>query len=245
VAPAGRPYALRVLSDGRHVSRSSRLKLAYLITGGVVVVAAVVLIVLMLGGADVVPGLGGTDRPPTPEFTFETRKVTAVATRAGTQASELETDATTASDEVAATMDALYIGAFLDPANWQEGSFGEVWDLFDEGSSAAAQEQADTLTAGTGAGDAFDTILPDVGVLRTQVLFDQEEQPFSVVAIVRFEATGSGKGGAANTLITSQGQFVFQMVDGDWRVVSFKVTRNDEQQEPSPSAVASASESSS
>ena len=203
-------------------------------------VAAVVLIVLLLGGTDVVPGLG-PDRPPTPDFAFETGKVAAVPTRAGAQDSSLQAKATAAADQVAAAMDTIYIGAFLDPANWQEGSFDEVWDLFEEGAGAEAQQQVDTLTAGTGAGDAFDRILPDDGVLSTEVLFDQKERPYSVVAIVRFEATGSGKGVADDLLMKSVGQFMFQKLDGDWKVVSFRVLRNDETRAAAPSATASAS----
>ena len=204
-----------------------------------VVVAAVVVIVLLLGGTDALPGIG-PERPPTPDFAFETVKVTAVPTVAGAPASDLDAKATSAAHQVQETMDALYIGAFLDPGNWQEGSFDDVWGLFEEGAGTEAQEKVDTLTAGIGAGDAFDTILPDVGELKTKVLFDQHEKAYSVVAIVRFEATGSGKGGGDDLLMKSQGQFVFQKLDGDWKVVSFKVVRNDEQQAPAPSSSASA-----
>ena len=87
--------------------------------------------------------------------------------------------------------------------------------LFEIRASAEAQQQVDTLTAGTGAGDAFDTIVPDqtAASLTTKVLFDQKDQPFSVVAIVHFKATGSGKDGQ-DLQMNSQGQFVFQQVDG-------------------------------
>ena len=204
-----------------------------------VVVAAVVVIVLLLGGTDALPGIG-PERPPTPDFAFETVKVTAVPTVAGAPASDLDAKATSAAHQVQETMDALYIGAFLDPGNWQEGSFDDVWGLFEEGAGTEAQEKVDTLTAGIGAGDAFDTILPDVGELKTKVLFDQHEKAYSVVAIVRFEATGNGKAGGDDLLMKSQGQFVFQRLDGDWKVVSFKVVRNDEQQAPAPSSSASA-----
>jgi hypothetical protein len=209
----------------------------------VIVVAVVVVIVLLLGGTDAVPGLGGPDRPPTPDFAFETVKVSAVPTVAGAPASDLDAKATSAAHQVQGTMDALYIGAFLDPANWQEGSFDDVWDLFEESAGAEAQEKVDTLTAGIGAGDAFATILPDVGQLKTKVLFDQHERPYSVVAIVRFEATGSGKSGADDLLMKSQGQFVFQKLDGDWKVVSFRVLRNDEQQAPSSASASPGSTS--
>ncbi len=98
------------------------------------------------------------------------------------------------------------------------------------------------MTAGTGAGDAFGQILPETGVLKTKVLFDLKDQAYSVVAVTHFEAVGSGKGGQ-DVRMTSRGQFVFQQVDGNWRVVSFKVLRDNEVQAPSPSAGASPSSS--
>ncbi|MGZ5301871.1 MAG: hypothetical protein ACXWEJ_08625 [Actinomycetota bacterium] len=230
------------MSDGRHVSRSSRIKPAYLIAGGVVVVAAVVLGFVLLGGADGIPIIGGSPDPPTPEFAFEMTKVTPIATSSGSTHQDLATKANEAADQIDTQMNALYIGAFLDPANWLDGSYDVVWELFDEGASAEAQQQVETLTAGTGAGDAFRQILPDTGVLKTKVLFDLKAEAYSVVAITRFEAVGSGKDGQ-DVRMTSRGQFVFQRVDGDWRVVSFKVLRDNEVQAPSPSAGATPTES--
>lgn len=230
------------MSDGRHVSRSSRIKPAYLILGGVVVVAAVVLGFVLLGGTDGIPLIGGSPKPPTPEFAFKMTKVTPVATRSETKHADLETKATEAADQVRGQMDALYIGAFLETDNWLDDSYDSVWELFDQGASAEAQSQVDTLTAGTGAGDAFEQILPETGVLKTKVLFDLKDQAYSVVAVARFEAVGSGKDGQ-DVRMTSRGQFVFQQVDGEWRVVSFKVLRDNEVQAPSPSAGASPSSS--
>jgi hypothetical protein len=213
------------LADGRHAPSSSRIKPATLIVGGVVIVVAVVLGILLFGGKDALPGFGSST-PPTPDFAFKKAKVVAVPTRAGVKTSTLKGKAKSASDEVTTTMDALYIGAFLDPGNWQAGSYGDVWDLFDAGASTEAQQQVDTLTAGTGAGATFDTIAPVTGSLKTKVLFDQQDQPFSVVAIVHFHATGSGKDGH-DLDIKSEGQFVFQKVDGAWKVISFRVLRTD------------------
>jgi hypothetical protein len=228
---------LRVLSDGRHVARSSRIKPAYLIVGGVVVLAAVVLGFVLLGGADGIPIIGGSPNPPTPEFAFKMTKVTPVATNSESTHEDLASKADEAADQVDDQMDALYIGAFLDPDNWLEGSYDGIWELFDEGASAEAQLQVDTLTAGIGAGEVFDQILPESGVLRTKVLFDLQDEAYSVVAITRFEAVGSAKDGQ-DMLMTSRGQFVFQQVDGDWRVVSFKVLRDNEVEAASPSVVA-------
>lgn len=206
-----------------------------------VVVAAVVLGFVLLGGTDGIPLIGGSPNPPTPEFAFKMTKVTPVPTRAESKHQDLEPKAKEAATQVRDQMNALYIGAFLDPGNWLDGSYDSVWELFDQGASAEAQLQVDTLTAGTGAGDAFGQILPETGVLKTKVLFDLKDQAYSVVAVTQFEAVGSGKDGQ-DVRMTSRGQFVFQQVDGDWRVVSFKVLRDNEVQTPSPSAGASPSD---
>ena len=231
-----------VLSAGRHVPTSSRIKPAYLIVGGVVVVAAVVLGFVLLGGADSLPIIGDSPRPPTPEFAFEMKKVTPVATSSASKHADFEAEANAAADQVREQMDALYIGAFLETDNWLDDSYDSVWDLFDEGASAEAESQVDTLTAGIGAGEAFEQILPGTGVLKTKVLFDPKGEAYSVVAITNFEAVGTGKDGQ-DMRMTSRGEFVFQQVDGEWRVVSFKVLRDNEVQEPSPTSGATPTES--
>ena len=206
-------------------------------------VAAVVLGFVLLGGdgGGIIPGLGGSPDPPTPEFAFDMTKVTPVATSNDVKHAELQADAEAAADEVTAQMNVLYSGAFLDPGNWLEGSYDSVWELFEGAASDEAQQQIETLTAGVGAGDTFEQILPDVGKLKTKVLFDQEGQPFSVAAISRFEAVGTGKDGD-DVRMTSRGQFVFEQLDGEWRVVSFKVLRDNEvEASASPSATPSGS----
>ena len=72
------------------------------------------------------------------------------------------------------------------------------------------------------------------------MLLDPKDEPYSVVAIVKFTAIGTGKDGN-DLAMTSQGQYVFQKIDGTWKVVSFRVLRNDVPRAPSPSASASAS----
>jgi hypothetical protein len=208
----------------------------------VIVAVAVVLGFVLLGGADGLPIIGGSPRSPTPEFAFKMTKVTPVATSPESKHQDLATKAQEAAAQVGEQMNALYVGAFLEPDNWLDGSYDDVWDLFDEGASAEAQLQVDTLTAGTGAGEAFEQILPGSGVLKTKVLFDLQDEAYSVVAVTRFEAVGSGTDGG-DVRMTSKGQFVFQQVDGDWRVVSFKVLRDNEVQAPSPSAGATPTES--
>ena len=100
-----------------------------------------------------------------------------------------------------------------------DGNWGDdVFAMFDHGAQAEAMKQIPVLTAGTAAGDAFTTITPVKSNLRSKVLFDPKDEPYSVIAIVKFKATGSGKDGQ-DLLILSKGQYVFQKIDGSWKVV--------------------------
>jgi hypothetical protein len=227
-----------VLAEGRHAS-SPRIKPAAVVGGGVVLVIAVVLVVALLGGGGGRALIGGSE-PSTPSFSFKVTKVVAVPTRPDATAAKLKGKAKAPANEVVQVMDALYVQAFLNPENWQNASYDDVWSMFESGAGAQAQQQVDTLTAGSGAGAVFDEILPKSGTLKAKVLLDPKDEPSSVVAIVKFVAIGSGKDGK-DLAMTSQGQYVFQKIDGTWKVVSFKVVRNDVPKAPSPSASASAS----
>lgn len=204
-------------------------------------VGIVVGIVAIAGGAKT--PFGGGSGLATPKFAFRVTKVLAVPTGTDAKAAQLKERARTPANEVARTMDALYTQAFLNPDNWQNGSYDAVWAMFEPGAAAEARRQADTVTAGTAAGVAFNGIQPKTGTLKAKVLLDPKDQPFSVVAMVRFVAVGSGKDGR-DVVMTSQGQFVFQKRSGAWKVVSFKILRNNvAKAAPSPSAPASGSSS--
>ena len=53
-----------------------------------------------------------------------------------------------------------------------------------------------------------------------------EGAPYAVQSTARFIATGKGESGTVT--FVSKGRFIFQKRDGEWRVVSFSVQRNDE-----------------
>jgi hypothetical protein len=155
---------------------------------------------------------------------------------------QLQGKAKPAAAQVLKIMNAIYVGGFLDPNNWQTGAYDSVWASFDQGAAAEAKKQIDTLTAGSGAGAAFERITPRSGTMQARVLLDSKDVPFSVLASVEFRAVGRGKDGS-ELLISSNGQFVFQLFGGVWKVVSFRVVRNDQKQAPSPSATPSGSPS--
>ncbi|MFN8233071.1 MAG: hypothetical protein U0V56_06265 [Actinomycetota bacterium] len=231
------------MSEGRHASRPSRKPA--LIVGGIVAVLVIGVVVVVLAsdgsgrGGGLIPGIGD-DGPVTPEFSFETTKVLAVPTRVNVTPEELKPAAQPSADEIEGLMDALYLEAFFDVDNWTAGSYDEVWPLFDTDAAAEAQAQAAVLTAGEGAGDAFDQIEPGLAQLKTKVLLSHKDEPVAVVAVVIFRATGRGKDGAPDVLMQSNGEFTFRQIDGEWKIVAFHVQRDDEEQTAAPSPTPSA-----
>jgi hypothetical protein len=211
--------------------------------GALVVAALVAAAIFALSGGDATSlgGLVGEDPPEAPEFAWEVSKPKAVETSTKPNHPQAVAAAQAPAKAVTARLDDLYTAAFLEPANWMDGDYGDVLDLFADDSSAAAERQLDVLTAGPAAGDAFDTIRPLPSTLKLQVLFDRAGVAYAVEGSARFIARGSGAD--AQVKMISKGQYVFQKTDGDWLVVSFSVKRSDQEQEPKASASASASPS--
>jgi hypothetical protein len=147
--------------------------------------------------------------------------------------------------QVGDTMTAMYTEAFLDPANWRDGSYDEVWTLFEEASQAAAQEDGTTLTLGPSAGDRFDRVDQPIGTLNVRALLDRENQPATAVAIVKFKALASAKDGTTMAVV-STGQYFLRSVSDGWLVYAFSVSRDDHEvvaSSPGPSASATAASS--
>jgi hypothetical protein len=150
-----------------------------------------------------------------------------------TKVTELEHVARPVASAVAKTMDSLYTAAFLDPSNWRDGAYDSVWTLFDEQAGTSAQQQEQALTLGTSAGDTFETVGDPKGRVAVKVLMNDQDQPVTAVAIVTFQALGTGKDGTL-TRIVSKGQYFLRPGSDGWRVYSFSVSRHDTETVPTP-----------
>ncbi len=143
-------------------------------------------------------------------------------------------------------LDDLYTNAFLDPTNWRDGDYEEIFALFSDEAAPAAREDVETLTLGAAAGDTYDTVTPTRGSLKFEVLFDQDGNPNTVDVVVTFTALGARTDGTY-TAIRSTGHFFLTDEDG-WKITAFDVRRADRETQgpasPSPSGSASASGSS-
>lgn len=218
--------------DRRSTARKRRAPLAVVLIPIVLIGVVVLILVLRDGnGGGIIPFVGEEEDLTVPEFDFRvSSKVQVVATNIEADLDALELAAEDAGAEVTPVLDALYTGAFLDPGNWRDGDYEEVFGLFADGALGAAQGSVETLTLGAGAGDLYEAVTPNTGALQLRVLFDPEGNPATVVARVRFRALAELKDGTFRAIV-SKGSFFLQDVDG-WKITAFDVTRNDKRAQP-------------
>ncbi len=233
----------RDLVEGRHrATLQRRFPPAVWIVPTALVALGVVLFLLFRGGGG--DGLLDGSDNTIPAFDFRlTRAVPILVTH--NKPTKFDATARDVGAQVGDTMTAIYTEAFLDPANWRDGSYDEGWPLFQEASQAAAQEDGTTLTLVPSAGDRFDRVDQPIGTLNVRVLLDRENQPATAVAIVKFKALASAKDGTTMAVV-STGQYFLRSVSDGWLVYAFSVSRDDHEvmaSSPGPSASATAASS--
>jgi len=222
-------------STANRVQRASTKKrrkpLALFVLPIVLVVLGVGLLLFMGGGTDAIPIIGdvGPD-DSVPAFDFKTKKAVGIATVAGFDKEALEASAVRVGVEITPTIDELFTNAFLDPSNWREGDYEEVFEAFAPISVASAQRSVEAITLGTTAGDLFEDVEPDKGSLEYRVLFDEEGNPETAVVRYRFYATAERKDGTYLGIV-SHGQLFLSDIDG-WRITAFDFIRADREAEP-------------
>jgi uncharacterized protein YhfF len=206
---------------------------------GVLVVLGVVAI-FVFGGKDTAAPSVSTS--PVSGFQFADVKTEPVTTVAGADQKKATKAAVPVATLVTQQLNTLYGEGFLNPANWQQNKYDAALVVFDDGALTEAQQQLDILTAGTTAGSTYSSITfsatgsdPNQAQLRVQVLLDKANRPVSAVGVVKFSATATGKDGST-VVLKSQGQYIFHEVGGTWKVVSFNVSRDDQQATATPTS---------
>lgn len=204
----------------------------------IVLVAVGALIVLLLRDGDV-PIIGGDDEV-VPAFDFVLKEAVPVATVLDPDDGTLATEAEETAQEITPMFDDLFTNAFLDPANWRDGDYEEVFATFTSDAATMAEQNVEILTLGADAGDVFEHVDPGKSRLSYEVLFDPEGAAQTAVASVVFRATAERKDGTFLAIV-SEGSFILRN-DGGWMVAAFDVRRSDHvTQPPSPSISASPS----
>jgi hypothetical protein len=204
-----------------------------LIGAGLVAVLAIGAIALLVQDDDALvrtsqsgttPSEGDVAAPATPAFRFAkaTRKLVRTSPRRikrrQREASERAANAATA------ILTDFYTEGFLDPANWQQGSYTDAFGDFASGARERAETRAGLLTAGPRAGDRYERILPVSGRLFTRILLDRAGKPALLWSAVRFSAAAMGP---EPVTLRSTAQFFFERIGGSWKIVSFHVKRSD------------------
>ncbi len=167
---------------------------------------------------------GDVAPPTTPPFRFDDTSRTLVRTSPepmGARRRQASAAAATAAEGV---LTELYREGFLDPANWEQGSYADAFGGFARGARDRAETHPDLLTAGPGAGDRYERIEPRAGRIATRILLDRRGSPVLLVSVVRFTALATG---SDEVVLRSAGQYFFERVGNAWRIVSFDVTRDD------------------
>ena len=208
----------------------------YLVLGGVGLVAVVVVAILLLshkGGGPGPDGGSGGILPTAGAFSFHIDPPQALYTAADTNADKANKAAKPAAVAAEKLIHDFYVKAYLSPAEWTNGAYADVFDSFSPAAKAEAMKQLDVMTAGRAAADIFASIQASNAHLREKVLMDPNGQPYSVVAVVTFDAAASLKDGTAGTL-SSEGQYILQKAASGWQVTSFSVTRSDRPAKASP-----------
>jgi hypothetical protein len=172
----------------------------------------------------------------TPAFSFAVGRSGALPTSAIKARKPVRTDpllrlhgaSKIASRSAIASVTRLYRGAFLDPDNWQSGTYEPLWRDFARTAKPQARKDVRVLTAGAAAGDAYVAIAPRPSRITTTVLLDRTGKPAMVLASARFRAFGRRIEGSSNTRFDSSGRFFFERVAGSWLIVSYDVRRSDD-----------------
>lgn len=225
--------------------RKRRTPLALIIIPIVLIVGAGVMVLFLTGNADKLPGPLGGGAEPVPEFSFKLAKVQVVGTAEDADNAALKPDAETAAADVAPVLDQFFTDAFLDPNMWKDGNYEDALALFSDAALPSAQTGGlETLTLGANAGDVYDSVLPDRGSIRYDVLFDKDGAPFDVAAHVKFYATAKRQD-ATYVGIVSHGVLFLQDTGDGWRITAYDMKRNDHETEaPSATPTSGASSSS-
>lgn len=205
-------------------------------------------VAVIASGGSPVAILPGNDEPTVPEFAFESKKPVVITTaqidpEAAEKTAAAQAAAKPAALAVHRQLDELYTAAFLDPANWDSATYDDVFDYFDGAAEPQAREEEAVLTAGSGAAGVLESIEPRPSTVRLKVLLDSEGHAMSVSGAVKFTARGVDEDGA-QYLFKSKGQYILAKVGGEWKIVSFSISRHDSDRpaptpSPTPSAEAS------
>jgi hypothetical protein len=168
------------------------------------------------GGA--LPPPLGPEEPEVPQFSFVVAKARAFPLARKPRQPRHEKTV----EQIHEVLNQLYVGGFLDPAQWEDGRFTTVLEQFAGSSARAARRDLADLTLGKTA-RWLNLVTPEEGVLRMDLLYDRSGDPVLAVARARFEAAGDVAGEPQDVSIEHGGEYILRRVGGRWAIVGYDV----------------------
>lgn len=195
-APAGRAFPWVIVT----------LLAAALVGGGTVAL-------LNLSG----DGNAAEEELSTPRFVFDVGKVGAVGVDKEAEAS-VPKEVVRQARQV---LDRLYTIGFVDPAEWQGGTFPSLPELFSETAAGRLDRDLEDLTLGRSAA-GVERVEPGPSKLQLSFLLDDRQQPLTAIAQASFRADGTATDGSA-LQIRHGGRYILELSAGSWKIVAYQV----------------------
>jgi hypothetical protein len=159
--------------------------------------------------------LGGR---PVPEFSFELGKVRGATVAGSPSQQQLEEGA----EAVRETITALYTAGFVDPGEWDGGTFPAVLEQFEDGVMGQAEADLEFLTLGDTSNDV-DFVKPAKARMSVRFLVDARRRLTAAVITTNFVADGRFRDGRP-FIIRHGGTFYLRPgPDGHWVIVGYDV----------------------
>jgi hypothetical protein len=152
-----------------------------------------------------------------PDFSFELIRV-----KGDSPDGNLDGDGLMAEAEgVRETIDALYVAGYVDPGKWEEGTFPEALEQFDESVRRQAEKDLDQFTLGQDA-EGIESVRPTNGRLEVKFLADGDQNPIGAVASALFAANATLKAGGP-AAIQHDATYYLAPQDDRWLIIGYDV----------------------
>jgi hypothetical protein len=227
----------------------SKVARTRLIVGGLAVLALVVggvFVATRSGGDGGFLGgvIGDGDDRPVPEVTLALTGSAFDATSAEADNAKQAATAEQVSGAVKGTLETMLQTAYVDPDTWDDP--GAVADSFTGDASDRIESDIAVLTLGADAGDTYEFVDPGKGKVAVDVLTGSEGEALRAFAAVTFPGLAEHDDGTYTKVLIT-GSYFLVHEDGTWRIVEYRVSRDERAAKPpaSPSASPSTSEESS
>jgi hypothetical protein len=183
----------------------------------VLAVVGVLLFFFLRDGGALSPPLG-PEEPQVPQFSFVVDKAKAYPL-ARKPRNRIHRKAV---QQVREVLDRLYVGGFVDPAQWEDGRFTTALEQFAGPGARNARRDLSDLTLGK-TYIWLNGVTPEQGLLRMTLLYGRGGDPVLAMVRARFAAAGDVAGQPEDVSIEHRGEYIVRRVRGRWAIVGYQV----------------------